>query len=112
MFYEEIIKVHQGTIDSFLTRAMGRAVEHISSKQAIAMARLRQAKFDRAVKDTKKQETLIKDLVSGFLVPNVERSRLRRKVELEQRRYAQSVKESLHLTLEGLNAALNEAHKG
>ena len=72
------------------------------------MARLRQQKFDRSVKDTKKQETLIRELVSGFLIPNVERSRLQRKVELEQRRYAESVKESLYETLQGLNKAIKE----
>ena len=32
VLYEEIMKVHQGTIDSYLTGTMAKAVEHLSSK--------------------------------------------------------------------------------
>ena len=47
------------------------------------------------VKDKSKQETVIKELVQCFLIPNIERSRLQNRVQLEQRRYAEAVKDSL-----------------
>lgn len=43
-------------------------------------------------------ETLIKDLVQSFLLPNVQRSRLAKKVQLEQRRFQEAAKKSLHTT--------------
>ena len=105
------MKVHQGTVDSFLSNIMGRSIEHLSSKQAITMAKLREHKFEKNIQNTKKQETLIKDLVSTFLVPNIERTRLQRIVDLEQKRYSEAVKNSLHEALEEMNSSLKQKGK-
>jgi hypothetical protein len=32
-------------------------------------------------------ETLIRDLVQSFLLPNIQRSKLKKKIELEERRF-------------------------
>jgi hypothetical protein len=111
VLYGEIMKVHQGTVDSFLSNIMGRSIEHLSSKQAITMAKLREHKFEKNIQNTKKQETLIKDLVSTFLVPNIERTRLQRIVDLEQKRYSEAVKNSLHEALEEMNSSLKQKGK-
>lgn len=49
VLYGEIMKVHQGTVDTFLSNIMGRSIEHLSSKQAITMAKLREHKFEKNI---------------------------------------------------------------
>jgi len=110
VLYKEIMKVHQGTVDSYLTVTMNKAINHLASKQAMSMAELRQKNFETTFEDSSKQETVIKDLVSRFLVPNVDRSRLQKRIELEQKRYNEAVKHSLKSTIKGV-AETQEHHK-
>jgi hypothetical protein len=44
-------------------------------------------------------ETLIRDLVQSFLLPNIQRSKLKKKIELEERRFQEAAKKSLQTTL-------------
>jgi len=82
---------------------MNKSIDHLASRQALKMAQLRKRNFETSFADSSKQETVIKDLVSRFLVPNVDRRRLQRKVELEQKRYNETVKHSLKSTIEGVS---------
>jgi len=82
---------------------MNKSIDHLASRQALKMAQLRKRNFETSFADSSKQETVIKDLVSRFLVPNVDRRRLQRKVELEQKRYNETVKYSLKSTIEGVS---------
>lgn len=95
VLYAEIMKVHQGTVDSYLRRIMGRAVDHLATKQAWKLTSLHREKVEQTLKDTKRQEVLIKDMVSSLLVPNVERMKVARRVNLEQQRYNLAVRETL-----------------
>lgn len=101
VLYREIMKVHQGTVDSYLTITMAKAVDHLASKQALHMAKLRKNQL-KTLDDNTKQETIIKDLVSCFLIPNVDRCRLKQRVDLEQRRYSEAVKSSMKATIKGV----------
>ena len=74
------MKVHQGSVDSYLTVTMAKAVDHLANKQALHMAKLRKKQLETFA-NSSKQETVIKDLVSCFLIPNVDRSRLRQRVD-------------------------------
>jgi len=66
------------------------------------MAELRKKNFENTFAEGSRQETVIKDLVSRFLVPNVDRSRLKKRISLEQKRYNEAVKHSLKSTIKGV----------
>lgn len=76
------------------------------------MAKLRKFKFEVAIENTRKQETLVKDLVGNFLVPGIERRRLERIVELEQMRYRESVKKLIGDGLKGVGKKVGERLRG
>jgi hypothetical protein len=67
VLYKEIMKVQQGTVDSYLTVTMHKAIDHLASKQALKMALMRKKNVEeRNFSSGSKQETVIKDLVSRF----------------------------------------------
>lgn len=84
--YQELMSVHQGTVDSYLQNIVVNTIDNTSSLQAYQEAKLKADtlnKFiDRMEERRNKPETLIKDLVSSFLIPDVQRKKLQR-----QRKY-------------------------
>lgn len=81
---------------------LGDTVERASDRQASIMANLRKQEMNQHLESFERRfnnnETLIKDLVQSFLLPNVQRSRLAKKVQLEQRRFQEAAKKSLQTT--------------
>jgi hypothetical protein len=88
--YQELMSVHQGTVDSYLQNIVVNTIDNTSSLQAYQEAKLKADtlnKFiDRMEERRNKPETLIKDLVSSFLIPDVQRKKLQR-----QRKYQYSL---------------------
>jgi hypothetical protein len=88
--YQELMSVHQGTVDSYLQNIVVNTIDNTSSLQAYQEAKLKADtlnKFiDRMEERRNKPETLIKDLVSSFLIPDVQRKKLQR-----QRKYSYSL---------------------
>jgi hypothetical protein len=88
--YQELMSVHQGTVDSYLQNIVVNTIDNTSSLQAYQEAKLKADtlnKFiDRMEERRNKPETLIKDLVSSFLIPDVQRKKLQR-----QRKYPYSL---------------------
>lgn len=88
--YQELMSVHQGTVDSYLQNIVVNTIDNTSSLQAYQEAKLKADtlnKFiDRMEERRNKPETLIKDLVSSFLIPDVQRKKLQR-----QRKYPNSL---------------------
>lgn len=80
--YQELMSVHQGTVDSYLQNIVVNTIDNTSSLQAYQEAKLKADtlnKFiDRMEERRNKPETLIKDLVSSFLIPDVQRKKLQR----------------------------------
>ena len=72
--------VHQGSVDSYLQNIITNTIDNTSSLQAYEEAKLKVQtlnKFiDRAEEKRNKPEVLIKDLVSSFLIPDVQRKKL------------------------------------
>ena len=86
VLYQELMSVHQGTVDSYLQNIMINTIDNTSSLQAYQEAKLKADtlnKFiDKMEERRNKPEVLIKDLVSSFLIPDVQRKKLQR-----QRKY-------------------------
>ena len=82
VLYQELMSVHQGTVDSYLQNIMINTIDNTSSLQAYQEAKLKADtlnKFiDRMEERRNKPEVLIKDLVSSFLIPDVQRKKLQR----------------------------------
>ena len=108
VLYSEIMKVHQGTVDSYLRKVFTRSVDHLSTRQALELTHLHEQKVEKTIKDTKRQEVLIKDLVSSLLVPNIEREKVARRVNLEQQRYNLAVRETLENAFRGARDELRK----
>lgn len=80
VLYRELMAVHQGSVDSYLQGIVLNTIDTTSSLQAYEEAKLKvQAlnKFiDTAEEKRNKPETLIKDLVSSFLIPDIQRKKV------------------------------------
>ena len=104
--------MNQGPVDSYLNWIINNTVERASDRQASIMANLRKQEMNEHLETFERRynnnETLIKDLVQSFLLPNVQRSRLAKKVQLEQRRFQEAAKKSLHTTFTKTAAKMME----
>ncbi len=80
VLYGELMRVHQGSVDSYLQSIITKTIDDTSSSQAYQEAKLKVKSIneflDRVENKRNKPEQLIKDLVSAFLIPDVERKRL------------------------------------
>ncbi len=84
------MKVHQGSVDSYLQSVIMKTIDNTSSLQAYHEAELKVSKIndflDKVEKKSNKPEVIIKDLVSSFLIPDVERKKVER-----ERKYPKSI---------------------
>lgn len=82
VLYQELMSVHQGSVDSYLQNIFGNTIDKTSSFQAFQEAKLKAQtlnKFIDKVEGKKnKPEVLIKDLVSSFLIPDVQRKQVQK----------------------------------
>lgn len=77
VLYQELMGVHQGTVDSYLQNIFSKTIDKTSSVQAFEEAKLKAQTLNKFIDKVEarknKPEILIKDLVSSFLIPDVER---------------------------------------
>jgi len=103
VLYGEIMKVHQGTVDTFLNVSFGNALEIASSRQAGMMAKLRKEKIDTQIENIEnkrsKPQSVIRDLLLAFLIPNIQRNKIQKQIEVEEKRFAETAKKSLKESL-------------
>ncbi len=82
MLYKELMGVHQGSVDSYLQNIILNTIDNTSSLQAYEEAKLKVQTLnnfiDKVEERRNKPEALIKDLVSSFLIPDVQRKKLQR----------------------------------
>ena len=86
VLYQELMSVHQGSVDSYLQNIFTKTIDKTSSQLAFQEAKLKAQtlnKFiDKVESKKNKPEVLIKDLVSSFLIPDVQRKQVQK-----QRKY-------------------------
>ena len=80
------MSVYQGSVDSYLQNIVLKTIDTTSSLQAYDEAKLKVRTIneflDKVEQKKNKPEVLIKDLVSSFLIPDVQRKRLQRQCKL------------------------------
>ena len=82
VLYQELMSVHQGSIDTFLQNIFSKTIDKTSSFQAFQEAKLKAQTLNKFIDkvESKKNnpEVLIKDLVSSFLIPDVQRKQVQK----------------------------------
>jgi hypothetical protein len=103
VLYGEVMRVHQGTVDTFLNVTFGNALEIASSRQAGMMAKLRKEKVDTQIENlenkSSKPQSVIRDLLLAFLIPNIQRNKIQEQIQVEEKRFAETAKKSLKQSL-------------
>lgn len=97
--FKELMSVHQGRVDNYLQNIIDSAVDDASTKQAYDEAKLKVQRLNKVLdkmeqKKTKPQE-IVKDLMSSFLIPDIQRRKLQRKVQFEQKRFMESARKAI-----------------
>lgn len=77
VMYSELMSVYQGSVDSYLQNIFDKTIDKSSSMQAFQEAKLKAQTLNKYLDKVEfkknKPEVLIKDLVSSFLIPDVQR---------------------------------------
>ena len=103
VLYQELMSVHQGTVDSYLQNIFCNTIDKTSSLQALEEAKLKAQtliKFIDKVESSKnKPEVLIKDLVSSFLIPDVERKQVQKKLQFEEKKFLEAARKTIQTSV-------------
>jgi len=109
--YKELMSVHQGSVDSYLQSIIMRTIDNTSSLQAYDEAKLKVKTIneflDGVEKKRNKPEVIIKDLVSSFLIPDVERKKIQREVQFEERKYLEAARKTIKQAVSQAGAKLD-----
>jgi len=104
------MSVHQGTVDSYLQNIFGKTIDKTSSLQALEEAKLKAQtlnKFiDKVEQKKNKPEVLIKDLVSSFLIPDVERKQVQKKLQFEEKKFLEAARKIIQTSVQNAGAKL------
>ena len=80
--YTEIMSVHQGSVDNYLHNIFTNAVSTASSTQAYKEAILKVQRLNKIVDKIEekhiKPRHIVKDLMTSFLIPDVQRKKLQK----------------------------------
>lgn len=103
MLYKELMSVYQGSVDSYLQNIVLKTIDTTSSLQAYDEAKLKVRTIneflDKVEQKKNKPEVLIKDLVSSFLIPDVQRKRLQRQLQFEERKFLETARKTILLSV-------------
>lgn len=83
-------------MDSYLQGIVVNTIDTTSSLQAYEEAKLKAQTLnnflDKIEERRNKPETLIKDLVASFLIPDVQRKKLQRQLQFEEKKFLETAK--------------------
>lgn len=103
VLYQELMSVHQGTVDSYLQNIFGNTIDKTSSQQAFQEAKLKAQtlnKFiDRVEAKKNKPEVMIKDLVSSFLIPDVQRKQVQKQIQFEEKKFLEAARKTIQTSV-------------
>eukprot|EP00937_MAST-01D_sp_MAST-1D-sp2_P002485 g2485.t1 len=97
--YEQVVRTHQGAAESYVEELMAMQADALAHEKAVSEHSSRPS---TAASDAERDELAgaggdVKELVASFLLPEVERQRVRQQVQLEERRFV----DAAHGTIEG-----------
>merc|ERR1719240_735990 len=105
--FRQMMNVHQTTVDSYLEEVLTTTVDQAAKSRALTEARVKAAKVnhvvDRLEQTYQDEATTVRELVSSFLLPHVQREQLQRRLKVEEQRFSRAA-------LQGLETAMGEVY--
>lgn len=97
--YEQVVRVHQGTAESYVDELMAMQADAIAHEKALSetSSRPSSAASNASRGGEESDGGEVKQLVASFLLPEVERQRVRQQVQQEERRFV----DAAHTTIDG-----------
>eukprot|EP00736_Rhodelphis_marinus_P005056 Rmarinus@m.3830 len=99
--FREVMSIHHETVDQFLDEVIGARVVATSKDQAKKGVRadpnVVNDIVDKIEERENNPETVVTDLVSAFLIPEVEKETLRRNVQYSQKKFAKAARDAIFL---------------
>lgn len=96
LVYRQLQRVHNQTGDSYFDDIMADVVDTAAANKAAMEVYLKKAAIipgiNQAEAEINSAETVVRDLVSSFLLPQVEREAVQQQVQLESRRHVEAAK--------------------
>lgn len=103
--FRQVMKVHQGTVETYLERILMDSLERTTDEEARSYINDQAGSINKVITEMDKVQTpekVVTDLVHAFLLPEVEKQTLRQKVTYDQHKFLMAS----HLALkEGVNKA-------
>lgn len=104
--YKELLDVNQGTMDSYINTLISGTVNQVSKNQVMREIEIKANKLNKIVDKIEnhfiKDDVTVRDLVSSFIFPEIERQKLENKskkliilVELEEKRFIETAKNTI-----------------
>ncbi|WAR04924.1 CFA91-like protein [Mya arenaria] len=100
--FKQVIRVHQDTVDSYLTSIVIGSIDDTADAQARMEVseyaeKINDIAYDLEDKRTQLQsEEIVADLVHCFLIPEVQKQTVREKIRQDQRRYLVAAHNEIH----------------
>ena len=77
--FKESLNICQETANNFLNDIFSRSSSFLAQDQATTLTKIREQKFNNYVnKNNENLEVLVRDFLQGYLIPNIDRDKLRR----------------------------------
>lgn len=113
VMFQQVLRVHQGTADTFLDEAFQDAIEDESKKQAVVEVKVQRGALapivDKLEAARNDPDVVVRDLVASFLLPEVERHRVQHRIQLEERRFVDAAHKSIYQVVKDVEAQLSLA---
>eukprot|EP01137_Pigoraptor_chileana_P011280 Opistho-2@61878 len=112
--FRTIVNVHKDTVDTYLEDVVGNAVEGTAERQAREFVRERARQLNDIVDEMEKRknyapESVVANLVSSFLLPEVERQTLREKLRDDQLRFMLAARRTIDESMGPIERQLAES---
>jgi len=99
MMYRQVMRVHQGTAESYTSELLAEKTDEVAHSQAVAEVTGNAAAVapiaNLAGTSEEQQDDTIRDLVASFLLPEVERHRVRQQIQEEEKRFVDAAHKSI-----------------
>ncbi|MCQ2817984.1 MAG: hypothetical protein MJ252_12030 [archaeon] len=109
---QQLTEVNQGTMDSYINSLFTNVVNKVSKKQVIKEIEIKADKLNRIVDKIEEKfvndDVRIRDLVSSFIIPEIERKKKEDQIEQEEKRFIERAKVAISSSLANAQTEFNK----
>lgn len=103
IMYKDLLETNQSSMDSYINSLFASNVNKVSKKQVMREIEIKAKKLNTIVDKIEgmfiKDDITVKDLVSSFIIPEIDRKKVEDKIDSEERRFIEQAKETIHLSV-------------